>query len=158
MRSSERCQAPRASWPCTGTGAGERDDELATLDLLTDGDNVLRFDLAVGSGDDYQGNGIDPTFVNPVGDAAFVGLNGADRAGTADQTHYGPAFDASQVQDFEHFNASGLSKVLDYLAAGTNDPDGVGGKVSAGCIRMRNEDVEELYELLPVGSRVVVQP
>lgn len=41
---------------------------------------------------------------------------------------------------------------------GTNDPDGVGGRVSAGCIRMRDEDVEELFELLPLYSRVVVQP
>lgn len=41
---------------------------------------------------------------------------------------------------------------------GTNDPDGVGGEVSAGCIRMRNDAVEELFELLPLHSRVVVQP
>ena len=41
---------------------------------------------------------------------------------------------------------------------GTNDPDGVGGEVSAGCIRMHNADAEELFELLPLHSRVVVQP
>lgn len=41
---------------------------------------------------------------------------------------------------------------------GTNDPAGVGGEVSAGCIRMRNEDVNELFELLPLHSSVVVQP
>jgi len=41
---------------------------------------------------------------------------------------------------------------------GTNDPSGVGGQVSEGCIRMHNEDVELLFEILPVGAEVVVQP
>ena len=46
----------------------------------------------------------------------------------------------------------------DYGFHGTNDETGVGEKVSSGCIRMRNADVTELYELLPVGSQVIVQP
>lgn len=41
---------------------------------------------------------------------------------------------------------------------GTWEPQGVGGRVSLGCIRMRNEDVEHLFELLPMGSEIVVQP
>ena len=41
---------------------------------------------------------------------------------------------------------------------GTNDESGVGLPVSQGCIRMRNADVEELFEILPVGSEVLVQP
>ena len=41
---------------------------------------------------------------------------------------------------------------------GTNDPSGIGKRVSEGCIRMRNVDVEELFEILPEGSTVVVQP
>jgi len=41
---------------------------------------------------------------------------------------------------------------------GTWEPQGVGQRVSLGCIRMRNEDVEHLYELLPVGTQIVVQP
>lgn len=40
---------------------------------------------------------------------------------------------------------------------GTKEPDGVGGRVSLGCIRMRNEDVEELFALLPVGARIEVR-
>ncbi|TIU91984.1 MAG: L,D-transpeptidase, partial [Mesorhizobium sp.] len=31
-----------------------------------------------------------------------------------------------------------------------------GGAVSSGCIRMRNEDVVDLYERLDVGTTVVV--
>ena len=41
---------------------------------------------------------------------------------------------------------------------GTNDPEGVGGEVSNGCIRMLNKDVEALFELLPLGAKVLVQP
>ncbi|MCP3919310.1 MAG: L,D-transpeptidase [bacterium] len=41
---------------------------------------------------------------------------------------------------------------------GTADPASVGQRVSQGCIRMRNEQVEVLYDLIPLGARVVVQP
>jgi L,D-transpeptidase catalytic domain len=41
---------------------------------------------------------------------------------------------------------------------GTDDPTGIGGRVSKGCVRMRNEDVELLFEILPLGSKVTVQP
>lgn len=41
---------------------------------------------------------------------------------------------------------------------GTWEPEGVGGRVSQGCLRMRNEDVEVLFELLPVGSEILVRP
>ena len=41
-----------------------------------------------------------------------------------------------------------------YGIHGTNDPSSIGSPVSAGCIRMRNEDVEELTELVRVGTPV----
>ncbi|WP_062013318.1 L,D-transpeptidase [Aureimonas sp. AU4] len=43
-----------------------------------------------------------------------------------------------------------------YRIHGTNQPWTIGQRVSSGCIRMRNEDVIELYESVPVGTRVVV--
>lgn len=45
-----------------------------------------------------------------------------------------------------------------YGIHGTWEPEGVGERVSQGCVRMRNEDVEVLYDLLPKGARVTVQP
>lgn len=48
-------------------------------------------------------------------------------------------------------------KNTSYGIHGTNDPTGVGGEVSLGCIRMRNEDVAELFRLLPQGSEVILQ-
>jgi len=44
-----------------------------------------------------------------------------------------------------------------YGIHGTSDPSGVGGEVSLGCIRMRNEDVNELFEILPRGAEVIIQ-
>jgi lipoprotein-anchoring transpeptidase ErfK/SrfK len=41
-----------------------------------------------------------------------------------------------------------------YGIHGTNDPRSIGRRVSHGCIRMRNRDVEELFELVTVGDRV----
>ncbi|MCO6048440.1 L,D-transpeptidase [Mesorhizobium sp. RP14(2022)] len=43
-----------------------------------------------------------------------------------------------------------------YRIHGTNQPWTIGGAVSSGCIRMRNEDVTDLYERVPVGATVVV--
>ncbi|WP_062111392.1 L,D-transpeptidase [Aureimonas sp. AU40] len=43
-----------------------------------------------------------------------------------------------------------------YRIHGTNQPWTIGQAVSSGCIRMRNEDVSDLYERVPVGTRVVV--
>jgi hypothetical protein len=39
---------------------------------------------------------------------------------------------------------------------GTTSPDSIGRYASHGCIRMHNEQVEELYELVPVGAKVVI--
>ena len=44
-----------------------------------------------------------------------------------------------------------------YRIHGTNQPWTIGGAVSSGCIRMRNEDVTELYERVGVGTKVVVR-
>jgi hypothetical protein len=39
---------------------------------------------------------------------------------------------------------------------GTTSPDSIGRYASHGCIRMHNEQVEELYDLAPVGTRVII--
>ena len=43
-----------------------------------------------------------------------------------------------------------------YRIHGTNAPWTIGRAVSSGCIRMRNEDVVDLYNRIPVGTNVVV--
>lgn len=43
-----------------------------------------------------------------------------------------------------------------YRIHGSNEPDTIGEAVSSGCIRMTNEDVQDLYERVKVGTKVVV--
>ncbi len=43
-----------------------------------------------------------------------------------------------------------------YRIHGSNEPWTIGTNVSSGCIRMRNEDVIDLYDRVNVGTRVVV--
>jgi lipoprotein-anchoring transpeptidase ErfK/SrfK len=45
-----------------------------------------------------------------------------------------------------------------YRIHGTNEPWTIGKSVSSGCIRMVNQDVVDLYESTPVGTKVVVLP
>jgi len=47
----------------------------------------------------------------------------------------------------------GLSK-KGYGIHGTNAPGSIGRNASHGCIRMRNQDVEELFEIVAVGDVV----
>jgi lipoprotein-anchoring transpeptidase ErfK/SrfK len=43
-----------------------------------------------------------------------------------------------------------------YRIHGTNEPMTIGTNVSSGCIRMMNEDVEDLYTRVRVGTKVIV--
>lgn len=43
-----------------------------------------------------------------------------------------------------------------YRIHGTNAPWTIGSAVSSGCIRLRNEDVTDLYNRVKVGTRVIV--
>ncbi len=45
-----------------------------------------------------------------------------------------------------------------YRIHGTNQPSTIGSFVSSGCIRLVNEDIEDLYGRVQVGTRVVVLP
>jgi len=44
----------------------------------------------------------------------------------------------------------------EYRIHGTNQPSTIGSFVSSGCIRLTNEDVEDLYKRVTVGTRVIV--
>ncbi len=43
-----------------------------------------------------------------------------------------------------------------YGIHGTRAPDKIGEQVTLGCVRMHNADVEELYDIIPVGTEVIV--
>jgi lipoprotein-anchoring transpeptidase ErfK/SrfK len=50
-----------------------------------------------------------------------------------------------------------LGKTL-YRIHGTNQPSTIGSFVSSGCIRLVNDDIEDLFTRVQVGTRVVVLP
>ena len=68
--------------------------------------------------------------------------------------------------DLPHYMAGGPDNPLGaralylgdtlYRIHGSNEPWTIGTQVSSGCIRMRNEDVIDLYGRVPVGARVIV--
>lgn len=43
-----------------------------------------------------------------------------------------------------------------YALHGTNRPETIGRSVSHGCIRLRNEDIATLYEIVPIGTPVFI--
>jgi lipoprotein-anchoring transpeptidase ErfK/SrfK len=44
-----------------------------------------------------------------------------------------------------------------YRIHGTNAPNTIGHAVSSGCFRLVNSEIEDLYERVPVGAKVIVQ-
>lgn len=44
-----------------------------------------------------------------------------------------------------------------YRVHGTNDPSSIGKAVSAGCIRLLNQDIIDLYERVRIGARIIVR-
>ena len=44
-----------------------------------------------------------------------------------------------------------------YRIHGTNRPDTIGTAISSGCFRLVNADVADLYDRVPVGTRVIVR-
>jgi lipoprotein-anchoring transpeptidase ErfK/SrfK len=44
-----------------------------------------------------------------------------------------------------------------YRIHGTNAPETIGHAVSSGCFRLVNDEITDLYERVPVGTKVIVQ-
>lgn len=43
-----------------------------------------------------------------------------------------------------------------YGIHGTTEPEKLGSQITLGCVRMKNSDVEELYDIVPSGTEVVI--
>ncbi|MCF7877974.1 MAG: L,D-transpeptidase family protein [Candidatus Omnitrophica bacterium] len=43
-----------------------------------------------------------------------------------------------------------------YGIHGTTEPDSLGQQVTLGCVRMANQEVEELYDIVPTGTEVII--
>ncbi len=45
-----------------------------------------------------------------------------------------------------------------YRIHGSNEPETIGTAVSSGCIRMANDDIIDLYDRVPIGAKVIIEP
>lgn len=43
-----------------------------------------------------------------------------------------------------------------YGLHGTNQPESIGKYVSQGCIRMKKETIEFIYEMIPLGTKILI--
>jgi lipoprotein-anchoring transpeptidase ErfK/SrfK len=76
--------------------------------------------------------------------------------------HYGPHKDGVDGGPKNPMGARALYMHKDnrdtyYRVHGTNDPSSIGKGVSAGCIRMMNQDVMDLYERVTPGAKIIVK-
>jgi lipoprotein-anchoring transpeptidase ErfK/SrfK len=44
-----------------------------------------------------------------------------------------------------------------YRIHGTNQPQTIGTAVSSGCFRLTNPDVTDLYDRIPIGTKVIIR-
>lgn len=72
---------------------------------------------------------------------------------TTQGTLYGPvAFGTSDYSVLTDWPGGGVIGIH-----GTNEPGLIPGRPSHGCIRVRNPDIQELWDLLPVGTPLTVR-
>jgi lipoprotein-anchoring transpeptidase ErfK/SrfK len=67
-----------------------------------------------------------------------------------------PPTDSEQRKVPEVLGTHKLEMGNGYLIHGTNEEGSIGEAVSHGCIRMYNDDVTQLYELVPLGTPVYI--
>jgi hypothetical protein len=67
-----------------------------------------------------------------------------------------PPFGTNQRRYMGVLGTRRLSLGDGYAIHGTNNPSSIGRSVSHGCIRMRNEDIEQLFPMVAIGTPVYV--
>jgi lipoprotein-anchoring transpeptidase ErfK/SrfK len=115
------------------------DLENLTATLFRDRRPIFRADIGVGQ----------PAWPTPTGEFYI-----RNRLTNYDSPFYGPlAFGTSArsavLTDWPDGGFVGIH--------GTNQPELLPGRVSHGCIRLRNEDILELGRLMPIGTPVTVR-
>jgi len=69
----------------------------------------------------------------------------------------GPEYAASKAPD-NPLGTRWIGFNHDYGIHGTIDPQSIGKSESRGCVRLLNQDAEEVYDLVIIGSKVTVRP
>jgi lipoprotein-anchoring transpeptidase ErfK/SrfK len=116
------------------------------LELVT-GEGATKYPVGIGSNPD----GGDKLEVGdcrtPEGEFRIVSIEDASEWERDGERTYGPLFLRLSCAPWEGIGIHG-----------TSDPDSVGRRSTRGCIRMRNEDLLALAEVVSVGTQVRVLP
>jgi hypothetical protein len=75
-----------------------------------------------------------------------------------DPTYYGPEGVIDHDDPANPLGERWIDIGNSYGIHGTIDPASIGKSDSKGCIRLHNDDVEAVYDLLTIGSEVVIRP
>ncbi len=75
-----------------------------------------------------------------------------------DPTYYGPTKVIEHDDPENPLGEYWISIGDSFGIHGTIDPDSIGKAESEGCIRLRNDDIAEVYDFLSIGSEVVIRP
>ena len=67
-----------------------------------------------------------------------------------------PPFGTNQRRYKDVLGVARLNLGDGYALHGTNKPETIGQSVSHGCVRLRNEDIQQLYTMVPVGTPVYI--
>jgi hypothetical protein len=67
-----------------------------------------------------------------------------------------PPFGTNQRRYKDVLGVARLNLGDGYALHGTNRPETIGQSVSHGCVRLRNEDIQQLYAMVPVGTPVYI--
>lgn len=123
-----------------------------TVSLHRDGERTHRWPVAVGASSSPTPTGrftvgakrFEPTWVNPA----------PDRWGADLPARVGPGPDNPLgVRAINWNNSAGGDTLIRFH--GTPNEDSIGSATSNGCVRMFNEDVIELYDLVSTGTMIV---
>jgi len=110
------------------------------LTYTVDGTEVLRTDVGIGSEHNRT-----PTGVYFVTDNVTL----ADPTGPWGPHALGLSARSDTITEFN--GGDGIIGIH-----GTNNPQSVGGSISLGCVRLPNDMIAALHEMVPLGTRVVV--
>jgi lipoprotein-anchoring transpeptidase ErfK/SrfK len=96
----------------------------------------------------------------PVG----IGQDGSTPVGAftienklVDPTYYGPDGVVEHDDPSNPLGERWIDIGNSYGIHGTIEPDSIGQSMSRGCIRMHNDDVAAVYDLLSIGSEVTIR-
>ncbi|WP_240875915.1 L,D-transpeptidase family protein [Shimazuella soli] len=117
----------------------EINKETNKLYLYADGKVKKTYPVATGRSNDLTPEGTFPLVVK------IVDPKWKDTPGGDPKNPLGPRWHGLEVNG---------DRGRTYGIHGTNDPDSIGKHASSGCVRMNNEDVKELYQIVNEGTPV----